>query len=134
MIDIKSNIDHLDGLAAQFMADDFNDNRLALIETGKDIRAAAADLKNLRDYAVQLERNIERMSADIQTLKDSAGISLVNELERFIDRRITSKLDTLDLTQPAEEVRDLVRRMVQDGDIVVTVDHSSIDLELSLEV
>jgi len=134
MIDIKSNIDHLDGLAAQFMADDFNDNRLALTETGKDIRAAAADLKNLRDYAVQLERNIERMSADIQTLKDSAGISLVNELERFIDRRITSKLDTLDLTQPAEEVRDLVRRMVQDGDIVVTVDHSSIDLELSLEV
>ena len=127
MIDIKSNIDHLDALAAQYLADD-------LTETGKDIRAAAADLKNLRDYAVQLERNIERMSADIQTLKDSAGISLVNELERFIDRRITSKLDTLDLTQPAEEVRDLVRSMIQDGEIVVTVDHSSIDLELSLEV
>lgn len=127
MIDIKSNIDHLDELAAQYLADD-------LTETGKDIRAAAADLKNLRDYAAQLERNIERMSADIQTLNDSAGNSLVNELERFIDRRITSKLDTLDLTQPAEEVRDLVRRMVQDGDIVVTVDHSSIDLELSLEV
>ena len=127
MIDIKSNIDHLDELAAQYLADD-------LTETGKDIRAAAADLKNLRDYAVQLERNIERMSADIQTLKDSAGNSLVNELERFIDRRITSKLDTLDLTQPAEEVRDLVRSMIQDGEIVVTVDHSSIDLELSLEV
>ena len=127
MIDIKSNIDHLDELAAQYLADD-------LTETGKDIRAAAADLKNLREYAVQLERNIERMSADIQTLKDSAGNSLVNELERFIDRRITSKLDTLDLTQPAEEVRDLVRSMIQDGEIVVTVDHSSIDLELSLEV
>ena len=127
MIDIKSNIDHLDELAAQYLADD-------LTETGKDIRAAAADLKNLRDYAAQLERNIERMSADIQTLNDSAGNSLVNELERFIDRRITSKLDTLDLTQPAEEVRDLVRSMIQDGEIVVTVDHSSIDLELSLEV
>ena len=127
MIDIKSNIDHLDELAAQYLADD-------LTETGKDIRAAAADLKNLRDYAIQLERNIERMSADIQTLKDSAGISLVHELERFIDRRITSKLDTLDLTQPAEEVQDLVRSMIQDGEIVVTVDHSSIDLELSLEV
>ena len=127
MIDIKSNIDHLDALAAQYLADD-------LTETGKDIRAAAADLKNLRDYAIQLERNIERMSADIQTLKDSAGNSLVNELERFIDRRITSKLDTLDLTQPAEEVRDLVRSMIQDGEIVVTVDHSSIELELSLEV
>ena len=127
MIDIKSNIDHLDELAAQYLADD-------LTETGKDIRAAAADLKNLRDYAVQLERNIERMSADIQTLNDSAGNSLVNELERFIDRRITSKLDTLDLTQPAEEVRDLVRSMIQDGEIVVTVDHSSIELELSLEV
>ena len=127
MIDIKSTIDHLDELAAQYLADD-------LTETGKDIRAAAADLKNLRDYAAQLERNIERMSADIQTLNDSAGNSLVNELERFIDRRITSKLDTLDLTQPAEEVRDLVRSMIQDGEIVVTVDHSSIDLELSLEV
>ena len=127
MIDIKSNIDHLDALAAQYLADD-------LTETGKDIRAAAADLKNLRDYAIQLERNVSEMSAEVQTLNDSAGKSLANELERFIDRRITSKLDTLDLTQPAEEVRDLVRSMIQDGDIVVTVDHSSIDLELSLEV
>jgi len=127
MIDIKSNIDHLDALAAQYLADD-------LTETGKDIRAAAADLKNLRDYAIQLERNVSEMSADVQTLNDSAGNSLANELERFIDRRITSKFDTLDLTQPAEEVRDLVRSMIQDGDIVVTVDHSSIDLELSLEV
>lgn len=127
MIDIKSNIDHLDALAAQYLADD-------LTETGKDIRAAAADLKNLRDYAIQLERNVSEMSAEVQTLNDSAGKSLANELERFIDRRITSKLDTLDLTQPAEEVRDLVRSMIQDGEIVVTVDHSSIDLELSLEV
>ena len=132
MIDIKSNIDHLDGLAAQFMADDFNDNRLALTETGKDIRAAAADLKNLRDYAVQLERNIERMSADIQTLNDSAGNSLVNELERFIDRRIAAKLD--DINPNEEDIRQQVRSMIQEGDIVVTVEHSSIDLELSLEV
>jgi translation initiation factor 2B subunit (eIF-2B alpha/beta/delta family) len=125
MIDIKSNIDHLDELAAQYLADD-------LTETGKDIRAAAADLKNLRDYAVQLERNIERMSADIQTLKDSAGISLVNELERFIDRRISAKLD--DINPNEEDIRQQVRSMIQDGEIVVTVDHSSIDLELSLEV
>ncbi|MBL6840977.1 MAG: hypothetical protein ISQ84_02365 [Pelagibacterales bacterium] len=125
MIDIKSNIDHLDALAAQYLADD-------LTETGKDIRAAAADLKNLRDYAVQLERNIERMSADIQTLKDSAGISLVNELERFIDRRISAKLD--DINPNEEDIRQQVRSMIQEGDIVVTVDHSSIDLELSLEV
>ena len=125
MIDIKSNIDHLDALAAQYLADD-------LTETGKDIRAAAADLKNLRDYAVQLERNIERMSADIQTLKDSAGISLVNELERFIDRRISAKLD--DINPNEEDIRQQVRSMIQDGEIVVTVDHSSIDLELSLEV
>ena len=125
MIDIKSNIDHLDALAAQYLADD-------LTETGKDIRAAAADLKNLRDYAVQLERNIERMSADIQTLNDSAGNSLVNELERFIDRRISAKLD--DINPNEEDIRQQVRSMIQDGDIVVTVDHSSIDLELSLEV
>jgi len=127
MIDIKSNIDHLDALAAQYLADD-------LTETGKDIRAAAADLKNLRDYAIQLERNVSEMSAEVQTLNDSAGKSLANELERFIDRRITSKLDTLDLTQPAEEVRDLVRSMIEEGDIVVTVYYSSIDLELSLGV
>lgn len=125
MIDIKSNIDHLDELAAQYLADD-------LTETGKDIRAAAADLKNLRDYAGQLERNIERMSADIQTLNDSAGNSLVNELERFIDRRIAAKLD--DINPNEEDIRQQVRSMIQEGDIVVTVDHSSIDLELSLEV
>jgi predicted ribosome quality control (RQC) complex YloA/Tae2 family protein len=63
MIDIKSNIDHLEERADEALD----------TETGKDIRAAAADLKNLRDYAVQLERNIERMSADLQTLKDSAN-------------------------------------------------------------
>jgi len=125
MIDIKSNIDHLDALAAQYLADD-------LTETGKDIRAAAVDLKNLREYAVQLERNIERMSADIQTLKDSAGISLVNELERFIDRRISAKLD--DINPNEEDIRQQVRSMIQEGDIVVTVDYSSIDLELSLGV
>ena len=111
MIDIKSNIDHLDALAAQYLADD-------LTETGKDIRAAAADLKNLRDYAIQLERNVSEMLAEVQTLNDSDGKSLANELERFI----------------AEEVRDLVRNMIQDGEIVVTVDHSNIELELSLEV
>ena len=125
MIDIKSNIDHLDALAAQYLADD-------LTETGKDIRAAAADLKNLRDYAAQLERNIERMSADIQTLNDSAGNSLVNELERFIDRRIAAKRD--DINPNEEDIRQQVRSMVQEGDIVVTVDYSSIDLELSLGV
>ena len=90
MIDIKSNIDHLDALAAQYLADD-------LTETGKDIRAAAADLKNLRDYAIQLERNVSEILA-------------------------------------AKEVRDLVRNMIQDGEIVVTVDHSNIELEFSLEV
>ena len=125
MIEIKSNIDHLDKLAAQYLADD-------LTETGKDIRAAAADLKNLRDYAGQLERNIERMSADIQTLNDSAGNSLVNELERFIDRRIAAKLD--DINPNEEDIRQQVRSMIQEGDIVVTVDYSNIDLELSLEV
>ena len=111
MIDIKSNIDHLDALAAQYLADD-------LTETGKDIRAAAADLKNLRDYAIQLERNVSEMLAEVQTLNDSDGRSLANELERFI----------------AEEVRDLVRSMIYDGEIVVTVDHSNSELELSLEV
>jgi translation initiation factor 2B subunit (eIF-2B alpha/beta/delta family) len=122
MIDIKSNIDHLEELADEALE----------TETGKDIRAAAADLKNLRDYAVQLERNIERLSADLLTLKDSAGTSLVNELERFMDRRISAKLD--DINPNEEDIRQQVRSMIQDGEIVITVDHSSIDLELSLEV
>jgi translation initiation factor 2B subunit (eIF-2B alpha/beta/delta family) len=86
----------------------------------------------LRDYAVQLERNIERLSADLLTLKDSAGTSLVNELERFMDRRISAKLD--DINPNEEDIRQQVRSMIQDGEIVITVDHSSIDLELSLEV
>ena len=125
MIEVKTDIDYLDRLAA----DSIEAGRDV---TGADIRAAAVDIKNLRDYAVQLERNIERMSADIQTLKDSAGISLVNELERFIDRRIAAKLD--DINPNEEDIRQQVRSMIQEGEIVVTVDHSSIDLELSLEV
>ena len=125
MIEVKTDIDYLDRLAA----DSIEAGRDA---TGADIRAAAVDIKNLRDYAAQLERNIDRMSADIQTLKDSAGISLVNELERFIDRRIAAKLD--DINPNEEDIRQQVRSMIQEGDIVVTVDYSSIDLELSLGV
>jgi hypothetical protein len=125
MIDIKSNIDHLDELAAQYLADD-------LTETGKDIRAAAADLKNLRDYAVQLERNINEMSAEIQTLRDATGDDIITLLDRRIDRAISQRLGTENTSD--ETVREIVKDMIRDGDVYVSLDYSSVELELSLGV
>ena len=129
MIDIKTDIDHLDGLAAQYLAD-------GLEETGKDIRAAAADLKNLRDYAVQLERNVSEMSAQVQSFKDSAGHSLLNELERFMDRRISERfLNHLENEPNSDEhIRDVLKELINGGDVCVDVDYSNVELELTLSV
>ena len=125
MIDLKTDLDHLDGLAALYLAD-------GLEETGKDIRAAAADLKNLRDYAIQLERNVSEMSAQVQSFKDSAGHSLLNELERFIDRRISERLEIEPNSD--EHIRDVLKELINGGDVCVDVDYSNVELEMTLSV
>ena len=61
MIELHTNPDQLINLS---------DNAEA---TGKDIRMAAHDIKNLRDYGWTLEKTINETSADVQRWKDKAA-------------------------------------------------------------
>ena len=125
MIEVKTDIDYLDRLAA----DSIEAGRDA---TGADIRAAAVDIKNLKEYADRLERNINEMSAEIQTLRDASGDDIITLLDRRIDRAISQRLETENTSD--ETVRDIVKAMISEGDVYVTLDYSNVELELSLGV
>ena len=111
--------------------------------TAKDIRMAAPDIKNLRDYAESLERNTQQMSGEIQSIRtqrDEAAAALLAiirpELQKLIEQelkdgpaiadlndRIADIDDRLERVEdPADTIRDEVRDMVRDGEIIVTVD------------
>ena len=125
MIEVKTDIDYLDRLAA----DSIEAGRDA---TGADIRAAAVDIKNLKEYADRLERNINEMSAEINALTDARGDDIITLLDRRIDRAISQRLETENTSN--ETVREIVKDMIRDGDVYVSLDYSSVDLELSLGV
>ena len=101
MIELKTNPDFLHTLAA--------DTRNAgQAETAADIDSAAHDLKNLRDYAQQIERSVNSMSAEIQSIRtqrDDAAAALLAiirpELEKAID-------DALDYCRPLENLRERI--------------------------
>ena len=71
MIDLRTDQDFLEQLAA----DHFDDGRGS---TAADIRAAADDIRNLRDYATNLEREIKRASSDIVTANNDKELAKVN--------------------------------------------------------
>ena len=125
MIEVKTDIDYLDRLAA----DSIEAGRDA---TGADIRAAAVDIKNLKEYADRLERNINEMSAEINALTDARGDDIITLLDRRIDRAISKRLETENTSD--ETIRETFRDMFRDGDVSVSVDYSNVELELSLEV
>ena len=125
MIEVKTDIDYLDRLAA----DSIEAGRDA---TGADIRAAAVDIKNLKEYADRLERNINEMSAEINALTDARGDDIITLLDRRIDRAISKRLETENTSD--ETVREIFKDMIRDGDVTVSLDYSNVELELSLEV
>jgi len=109
-------------------------------ETARDVRMAAHDIKNLRDYAESLERSINQMSGQInsiRTQRDEAAAALLAifrpELERMIDDAVEQCRPLEDLRDRVErlegdhtgyvEIRDTVRDMIRDGDIIVSIDH-----------
>ena len=133
MIEVKTNPDTLHAMATEVMADRIK----------ADVLKAAHDLKNLRDYAEGLERNTHQMSGEIQSIRtqrDEAAAALLAiirpELQKMIEQelkdataiddlsdRITDLDDRLERVEdPADTIRDEVRDMVRDGEIVVTVD------------
>ena len=128
MIELKTNPDHLHAIASNVRLTDQND-------LGHDLDAAAHDLKNLRDYAEGLERNTHQMSGEIQSIRtqrDEAAAALLAiirpELERMVQdlpafSDLSDRLDHLEDNEGnADTIRDEVRDMVRDGEIVVTVD------------
>ena len=125
MIEVKTDIDYLDRLAA----DSIEAGRDA---TGAGIRAAAGGIKNLKEYADRLERSINEMSAEIQTLRDASGDDIITLLDRRIDRAISQRLETENTSD--ETVREIFKDMIRDGDVTVSLDYSNVELELSLEV
>ena len=133
MIELKTNPDTLHAMATEVMADRIK----------ADVLNAAHDLKNLRDYAEGLERNTQQMSGEIQSIRtqrDEAAAALLAiirpELQKMIERELNDataiddlkdRMSDLDdrlerVEDPADTIRDEVRDMVRDGEIVVTVD------------
>ena len=134
MIELKTNPDFLHTLAA--------DTRDAgQTETAADLDRAAHDIKNLRDYAERIERSVNQMSAEIQSIRtqsDEAAAALLAifrpELERMIDAAVEQCRPIDDLRERGEQLEDNdnkandIRRevceMIAEGDIIVSIDHS----------
>ena len=133
MIELKTNPDTLHAMATEVMADRIK----------ADVLDAAHDLKNPRDYAEGLERNTQQMSGEIQSIRtqrDEAAAALLAiirpELQKMIERELEDataiddlkdRMSDLDdrlerVEDPADTIRDEVRDMVRDGEIVVSVD------------
>ena len=129
MIELKTNVEYLDQLAA----DHIQDGRDA---TGSDLKAAALDHKNLQEYAERLELNIQKMSAEIQAaaeqrqqLADVFFDLMRDRIGQHIDRTLADREDATD-----DKIRETVKDMIRDGDITVEVAYSNVELELSIDV
>ena len=132
MIELKTNPDYLDQLAA----DHILDGRDA---TGGDLKAAALDHKNLREYAERLERNVSEMSAELQSYKtanDELAANLFDLMRDRIDRHILRHIsDNVEKSEAdGDAIREAIKDMVRDGELCVDVDYSNVELELSLSV
>ena len=160
MIDLRTDQDFLERLAA----DHFDDGRGS---TAADIRAAADDIRNLRDYATNLEREIKRASSDIVEANNEKELAKVNyddlkllqtkgadflfnliisDIKRLVLKEVKDQLELeLDYTIPSledriesletdvsdlnskdaneDQIKDTVKEMITDGDIIVSIDH-----------
>jgi hypothetical protein len=138
MIELKTNPDYLNRLAA----DHITDGRGG---TGSDLQAAALDHKNLLEYAETLERNIQNMSAEMQTVVEQRQqladvlFDLMRErIGKYIDFRESCLIRTLadreeDTDYVLEDkIRQTVSDMIRDGEITAEVECSSIELDLTL--
>jgi hypothetical protein len=124
MIELKTNVEYLDQLAA----DHILDGRDAI---GSDLKAAALDHKNLQEYAERLESSIQKMSAEIQTHAEQRQ-QLADVLFDLMRDRIDRHLEKSNVDGDA--IRDAIKDMVRDGELSVDVDYSNVELELSISV
>ena len=109
-------------------------------EHGDTLTGAAVDHRNLQEYAERLERNVQEMSAEIQSFKDQreALADLLfglmhNRIGQYIDRTLADREDDND-DATDDKIRQTVKDMIRDGDIEIEVDNSNVELELSINV
>tara|TARA_R110000796_G_scaffold229605_1_gene346989 strand:- start:118 stop:498 length:381 start_codon:yes stop_codon:yes gene_type:complete len=122
-IEIKSDLDYLDQLAADSIAEGRE-------EIAKDFRAAALDIKNLSEEAKRREERNEELIERLNTLEGNAGVVLINELEKMIDRKISERLEINGSTD--DHVERILRELINGGDVCVDVDYTNLELELTL--
>jgi hypothetical protein len=135
MIELRTNTDFLDRLAAE-------ETQAGRDGNGTDIKAAALDHRNLQEYAERLESNIQNMSGEIQSIRtqrDEAAAALLAifrpELERMIDAAIEQCRPLEDLRERVErleddddkanDIREEVRDMIRDGELVVELKNAN---------
>jgi len=118
MIELRTDQDFLERLAA----DHFDDGRGS---TAADIRAAADDIRNLRDYATNLEREIKRASSDIVVANNEKELAKVN----YDDLKLlqTKGADFL-FNLIISDIKRLVLREVKDQ-LELELDHTIPSLE-----
>ena len=146
MIELRTDQDFLETLAA----DHFDGGRGS---TAADIRAAADDIRNLRDYATNLEREIKRATSDIVEARQTQAADFLFNLikaqvvlliegevksqiqsddwDNYTICTIQDRIDSLetdvgDLNSKEaneDQIKDTVKEMITDGDIIVSIDH-----------
>lgn len=114
MIDLRTDQDFLEQLAA----DHFDSGRGS---TASDIRAAADDIRNLRDYATNLEREIKRASSDIVVANND------KELAKVTYSDLVAKQ-----TQGAGFLFDLIKSDIER--LILNEVKSQIELELDYSI
>ena len=81
MIDLKSNLDHLESLAADFHSDGH-------AQTAADFRTAIMDIQNLRDYMWQLEKNAAAAANESKGIASALLAAVSPDLDRRIDEHV----------------------------------------------
>ena len=85
MIDLKSNLDHLESLAADFHSDGH-------AQTAADFRTAIMDIQNLRDYVWQLEKNATAAANESRGIASALLAAVSPDLDRRIDDHLKAAL------------------------------------------
>ena len=135
-----------------YSSEDSGDRQRNALRTASDLRGAIQDIQNLRDHISNLEktpvdlgtvindaingrikaaltdsRQLDGLEARLETLeqfKDDLNVEAddIDGLESFVDAIVETHLD--DSGNRDDETRETIKDMINDGDIIVSIDVS----------
>jgi len=131
MINLKTDSNHLNNLIAQITQEGERPHFSA-----EDIKDVAGDISQLVATVEQLTEELERVRlerAELQSLVMNTGAPLIKFLWPVIESRLEQDPTILDIQRrlrsveddkewDEEAIRNEVRDMINDGDIIVTID------------